>query len=273
MMTSLKKRTAVVAMIGIGCAGLATMLRAQSSGVRGPAVVELFTSQGCSSCPPADALLGELSQNPNVVALAFHVDYWDSIGWRDRFAIPTATERQRRYVETLGLPSAFTPQVVVDGRGSFVGSDKRRILEAIREPLDTIPIRVEVAGGELTVTVPRSGNRAGYEVNLVAYLPEAVTAVGRGENSGRTLKEFNIARQFRSLGVWNGQEAVFRAPLDSLPPEASRVAVLLQQAQQGPIAGSAMAVLRRPAEVAGGTASGTREKNVATVTDGLSAAK
>ena len=109
---------------------------------------------------------------PNVIALAFHVDYWDSIGWRDHFALPTATERQRRYVETLGLSSAFTPQVVIDGRGSFVGSDKRRILEAIREPLNTIPISVEVAGDELTVTLPQSRDRAGYEVNLVAYLPE-----------------------------------------------------------------------------------------------------
>jgi hypothetical protein len=178
-MTSLTKRVAILALIGVGiCAGLGTKLRAQASGARGPAVVELFTSQGCSSCPPADALLGELSQTPNVVALAFHVDYWDSIGWRDRFAIPTATERQRRYVETLGLSSAFTPQVV--------------ILAALSEPLNTIPISVEVAGGELTVTVPESRDRAGYEVNLVAYLPEAVTAVGRGENSGRTLKEFNM---------------------------------------------------------------------------------
>ena len=244
-MTSLTKCVAILALIGVGiCAGLGTKLRAQASGARGPAVVELFTSQGCSSCPPADALLGELSQTPNVVALAFHVDYWDSIGWRDRFAIPTATERQRRYVETLGLSSAFTPQVVIDGRGSFVGSDKRRILAALSEPLNTIPISVEVAGGELTVTVPESRDRAGYEVNLVAYLPEAVTAVGRGENSGRTLKEFNIVRQFRSLGVWNGQETVFRVPLDSFPAEASRVAVLLQQAQQGPIAGSATVALR-----------------------------
>ena len=244
-MTSLTKRVAILALIGVGiCAGLGTKLRAQASGAHGPAVVELFTSQGCSSCPPADALLGELSQTPKVVALAFHVDYWDSIGWRDRFAIPTATERQRRYVETLGLSSAFTPQVVIDGRGSFAGSDKRRILAALSELLNTIPISVEVAGGEITVTVPESRDRAGYEVNLVAYLPEAVTAVGRGENSGRTLNEFNIVRQFRSLGVWNGQETVFRVPLDSFPAEASRVAVLLQRAQQGPIAGSATVALR-----------------------------
>src|SRR5271154_3831101 len=153
-MASGVKHAALPALIGMAV-GLAAAgnLQAQSNSPRGPAVVELFTSQGCSSCPPADALLGELSQTPNVIALAFHVDYWDSIGWRDQFAIPNAVERQRRYVESLGLSSAFTPQVVVDGRGSFVGSDKRRILGAISEPFNTIPINVEVARGELTVKV------------------------------------------------------------------------------------------------------------------------
>jgi hypothetical protein len=244
-MTLSVKRSAILASICIGLGfGSAENLRAQSSAPRGPAVVELYTSQGCSSCPPADALLGELSQMPNVIAIAFHVGYWDSIGWRDHFALPAAVERQHRYVETLGLSSLFTPQVVIDGRSSFVGSDKRRILAAIAEPLNTIPISVELVRGELTVTVPEGRDIAGYDVNLIAYLPQAVTHVGRGENSGRTLEEFNIVRQFRSLGVWNGRESVFRAPIDSFPVDATRAAVLLQRAQQGPIAGSATVALR-----------------------------
>ena len=181
---------------------------------------------------------------PNVLALAFHVDYWDSIGWLDKFALPMAGERQRRYVETLRLSSAFTPQVVVDGRSSFVGSDKPRILAAMTEPLNTIPIIVEVDREELTVTVPERSVQERYDVDLIAYLPQAATNVGRGENSGRTLREFNIVRQFRSLGVWNGQETVFHAPVDSLPGDATRVAVLLQRAQQGPIVGSATVLLR-----------------------------
>jgi len=244
-MTLSAKRAALLALICLGVElGSARNLPAQSNSPRGPAVVELYTSQGCSSCPPADALLGELSQMPNVLALAFHVDYWDSIGWRDHFALPTAVRRQQQYVETLGLSSAFTPQVVVDGRSSFVGSDKRRILAAIAEPLNTIPISVEVARGVLTVSVPERQDRERYDVNLIAYLPQADTNVERGENSGRTLREFNIVRQFRSLGVWNGRESVFRAPVDSFPADATRVAVLLQRDQQGPIVGSAMAVLR-----------------------------
>ena len=244
-MTWSVRRTFVLALICLGLqAGSAENRWAQANSPRGPAVVELYTSQGCSSCPPADALLGELAQMPNVVALAFHVDYWDSIGWRDHFALPAAVERQHRYVEALGLSSAFTPQVVVDGRTSLVGSDRRRILAAITEPLNTIPISVEVAGGELTVTVPERQDRAGYDLNLIAYLPQAATNVRRGENSGRTLREFNIVRQFRSLGVWDGHESVFRVPVASFPGDATRVAVLLQRAQQGPIAGSATVALR-----------------------------
>jgi hypothetical protein len=244
-MTLSAKRAALLALICLGVElGSARNLPAQSNPPRGPAVVELYTSQGCSSCPPADALLGELSQMPNVLALAFHVDYWDSIGWRDHFALPTAVRRQQQYVETLGLSSAFTPEVVVDGRSSFVGSDKRRILGAIAEPLNTIPISVEVARGVLTVSVPERQDRERYDVNLIAYLPQADTNVERGENSGRTLREFNIVRQFRSLGVWNGRASVFRAPVDSFPADVTRVAVLLQRDQQGPIVGSATALLR-----------------------------
>ena len=244
-MTLSVKRAALLTLICLGVElGSARNLPAQSNSPRGPAVVELYTSQGCSSCPPADALLGELSQMPNVLALAFHVDYWDSIEWRDHFALPTAVRRQQQYVEALGLSSAFTPQVVVDGRSSFVGSDKRRILAAIAEPLNTIPISVEVARGVLTVSVPERQDRERCDVNLIVYLPQAATNVERGENSGRTLREFNIVRQFRSLGVWNGRESQFRAPVDSFPADATRVAVLLQRDQQGPIVGSATAVLR-----------------------------
>ena len=217
---------------------------AQPSAPRGLAVVELYTSQGCSSCPPADAVLGELAQLPNVIALAFHVAYWDDIGWSDHFALPIATQRQRRYEETLGLSSAFTPQAIVDGRGSFVGSDKRRIVSALFEQQIAIPIDLQVAHGQLTVALPDRPGYGGYEVNMAAYLSQAQTQVGRGENTGRTLTEFNIVRQFRTLGLWQGREAIFRVPLDGIPADATSVAVILQRAEQGPIAGSASIALR-----------------------------
>jgi hypothetical protein len=210
-----------------------------------PAVVELFTSQGCSSCPPADALLGELARRENVIALAFHVDYWNSDGWRDPYSMPEATERQRRYVETLRLSSAFTPQAVIGGHRSFVGSDRQGI-EAAAAQGAAPGVRVEAAvmQNELVVSLPDGGDRPAHDVYLVAYLPQATTRVGRGENSGRTLTESNIVRQFRRLGAWTGKAGTWRVPLDSLPSDATRAAVLVQQENQGSIAGAVAISLR-----------------------------
>lgn len=218
--------------------------KAQTAPPDKPVVVELFTSQGCSSCPPADALLGELARLPNVIALAFHVDYWDSIGWRDRYEIPMATARQARYVTNLNLSSAFTPQVVIDGIASYVGSDRRRILAAMAQRQEEVPVAVEVSPSELTIRLPERAELRGYDVNVVAYLPEASTAIGRGENSGRTLTEFNIVREWRRVATWDGKASVLRLPLESFPADASRVAVLLQKSNQGSILGSAVATLR-----------------------------
>jgi hypothetical protein len=209
-----------------------------------PVVVELYTSQGCSSCPPADALLGALAGQANVIALAFHVDYWDSIGWSDRFAVPDAALRQRRYVETLNLTTAFTPQAVIDGRESFVGSDRRRITAALAATPKGIPLQLDIAGGELEVSIAETIDRRPYDVNLIAYLPRASTAIGRGENSGRTLVEFNIVRQFRRLGSWAGGKSTFHVPLTAIPPDASRVAILIQREGQGAIDGAADVALR-----------------------------
>ncbi len=244
-MSHFAKRVSYLGILGLASlVGSATELRA-STPSNGSSVVELYTSQGCSSCPPADRVLGELSSMPNVIALAFHVDYWDGIGWRDHYSIPNAVERQHRYVELLGLSSAFTPQAVVDGRSSFVGSDKRRILDALANPIgETVPVRLSVADGVLTIGVPERPDHKAYQVFVAAYLPQASTPVERGENSGRTLQEFNIVRQFRSIGTWNGHAAEFRASVESFPIDATRVAVLLQRDGQGPIAGSAAIELR-----------------------------
>jgi hypothetical protein len=204
-----------------------------------PVVVELFTSQGCSSCPPADVLLGELAGQQNVIALAFHVDYWDSIGWRDRFSMAAATLRQSRYVETLRLGSAFTPQVVIGGSRSFVGSDRQSIQAAVAQgAAPGVPIEAAVMRNELVVSLPDGGDRREHEVNLVAYLPQATTRVGRGENSGRTLTEFNIVRQFRQLGAWTGKAGTWRIPLDSFPSDATHAVVLVQLKNQESIAGA-----------------------------------
>ena len=208
-----------------------------------PAVVELFTSQGCSSCPPAEAVLGKLAVRPDVIALAFHVDYWDNEAWHDRYSIPQAVPRQASYVRGLGLSTAFTPQVVIDGRASLVGSNERQILGALPGSSDSVPIALKFAGGAVTIELPEA-TPMNCDVNLAAYLSSASTAVGGGENSGRTLREYNIVRQFTTLAAWTGSPRRISVPRASLPADADRVAVLLQQRDQGRIVGAAAIVFR-----------------------------
>ncbi len=221
-----------------------------------PTVVELFTSQGCSSCPPADALLGELKARPNVLALAFHVTYWDSLGWSDRFASPYADQRQSRYAQALNLSSVFTPQLIVDGRHSFVGSDRGAILPAIAPDAPGVDIAIQATGAELQIDVaaatspaangPRTSNASPVsgDVLLLALLPESQTAIGRGENGGRTLREFNIVRASFALGTWDGSARRYALKRTALPADAAVVAVVLQQANQRAILGAATCNLR-----------------------------
>ncbi len=209
-----------------------------------PAVIELFTSQGCSSCPPADALLGELAARRDVIALAFHVDYWDSLGWRDRFELPLAAQRQQRYVDALGLSSAFTPQLLLDGRRSFVGSDRQGIIAALRAMRAGIGVNAHVDGHTLIIELG-SGAGAPFDVCVAAYLPRAESRIERGENSGTTLTEFNIVRAYVHAGTWHGTPARFEVPLASLPADASQAAVLVQQQGQGEIAGVGLVGLNR----------------------------
>ena len=210
-----------------------------------PAVVELYTSQGCSSCPPADAQLGELARRGDVVALAFHVDYWDQLGWRDRFELPVAMQRQSQYARRLGSASVYTPQMVVDGIADVVGGDRQGVSRLLATPRTGVPVRITVHGDELLVSVDAATGMPAAEVTLLGYLPEALTAIGRGENSGRALREYNIVRSSATLGVWRGAAAEWRMPLAALPADARGVAVLVQQPGPGAIVGAAHVALPR----------------------------
>jgi hypothetical protein len=209
-----------------------------------PAVVELFTSEGCSSCPPAEAYVGELSLRPDVLALTFHVDYWDELGWRDRFGLPDAVQRQRDYARTLQISSVYTPQVVIDGRADYVGSDRAAIGRALAPPRQGASIALSVRDGEVIVDLSALQRAAPSDVVLVSYLRTATSPIGRGENAGRTITEFNIVRSFRSLGRWDGQMQQYRSRLDSLAPDATDVAVLVQSLGQASIIGAATRALR-----------------------------
>jgi hypothetical protein len=208
-----------------------------------PVVVELFTSQGCSSCPPADVVLEELARKPNIVALAYHVDYWDDLGWKDRFAIPEAVQRQRGYVQRLSKSGAFTPQAVVSGDTSLVGSNRTAMNRAIAGDRDALAVVLSKAGANLLIDLPERWTEP-MDVHVVSYLAEAITKIGRGENARRTLKEVNIVRSFERLGRWDGRPQQMKVPLASLPRDATAVAVLLQRPGQGAIAGAGSLALR-----------------------------
>jgi hypothetical protein len=215
--------------------------------------VELYTSEGCSSCPPAEAQIGRLAKQDDIIALAFHVDYWDDLGWRDRFGLPEAVTRQRQYARSLHLSSVYTPQLVIDGQRDLVGGGNDGTIarsaraaggggSSGRQP--GVPLDVAVQNGSLMVTLGAQPQQAACDVLLVGYLPEASSRVTRGENAGRELHEFNIVRSVRTLGNWNGEGRSFKVPLTSLPADATGVAVLVQQRDQGPIVGAA-SLLRR----------------------------
>jgi hypothetical protein len=205
-------------------------------------VVELYTSEGCSSCPPAEVQIGKLAQQDGIIALAFHVDYWDSGGWHDRFDFPEATARQRQYAHTLKLATVYTPQLVIDGQRDVVGGGNGIGASSAKTP--GVPVAISVENNAVVVVLGSLQLAAPCDVLLVDYLPEAVSKVTRGENAGRELHEFNIARSIRKLGSWQGAGETFSVPLKTLTGDATAVAVLVQQRDQGPIIGAANRVLR-----------------------------
>jgi hypothetical protein len=214
---------------------------AQADAASRPLVVELFTSQGCSSCPPADEYLGQLSQRPDILALAFHVDYWDSYGWRDRFELQQSVERQNVYVRSFHRASAFTPQFVIDGRKDAMTNT---VGPAVQEPRDAVardavPLTLAVRDGQVVVDVGERQGEHPSDVVLVTFLRHAVSNVGRGENAGKNLEEFNIVRSIRTLGVWKGTSENYKVSVSSLPSDATDVAVLVQSRGTGPVVGAA----------------------------------
>jgi len=228
-----------------GCAAAALLLwcAAAAGAEPRPLVLELFTSEGCSSCPPADAYLGRLSARGDVVALSFHVNYWDSLGWRDRFALSQFVERQNVYARNLNRASVYTPELVIDGRYDCLGSDEKTVARALGERRDGVAVALAVHEATVRVELGAAQRVPPSDVVLVAYLRHAVSAIGRGENAGRTLEEFNVVRGLRTLGSWHGEGRSFDVPLSSLPADATDIAVLVQPSGQAPIIGAAALAL------------------------------
>jgi hypothetical protein len=204
-----------------------------------PVLVELFTSQGCSSCPPADRLLGELAERPGIVALSLHVDYWDYLGWRDTFARPAFTRRQYAYREALGEKMVFTPQAIVQGAADAVGSNADHLRDLIAMAREReAPARVEIvaeAGGLLCRITPLAEGARGT-IWIAEYDIRREVEVARGENGGRRLAYHNVVRRLVPHGDWAGEaeEVVLEAP-----GEGRGLAVWLQEAGTGRVLAAA----------------------------------
>ncbi|MEV4498533.1 DUF1223 domain-containing protein [Micromonospora arborensis] len=219
----------------------------------GIAVVEMFTSQGCSSCPPAEEVLTEIERDARergrpVYALGFHVDYWDYLGWPDRFADAAYTARQEAYARAFGTGRLYTPQMVVNGTVEFVGSDRRRAAGAIASALTstmTTPLALSVAdadGGHRVVVDYQAGQPPGRTVLNVAVVERGlVSEVARGENAGRTLRQDNVVRAFTSMSLNTGRGRVELAvPPDLDPGGATVVGYVQENGEQGIVGATAI---------------------------------
>ncbi len=218
--------------------GTSALLAAAAAGrvmaAPSPVVVELFTSQGCNSCPPADAYLAELARRPGILALAYHIDYWDQLGWRDPFSSAAATSRQRAYAQALGLHTIYTPQMVINGRIDAVGSDRQQVAAAIAAPVGAaVPVALESGPDALAIRVGAGTGRG--RIWLMEYDLSHETRVRAGENAGRTLVNVNIVRSIEELGAWTGTPADFARAR----PRAGTGSAVLLQADSGAILGAA----------------------------------
>jgi len=211
------------------------------------AVVELYTSQGCSSCPAADALLQRLSERDDVVALSLSVDYWDYLGWKDTLASPKFSERQRAYAKARGDGAIYTPQMVVNGLAHVNGSNEGQITRAIEKTAKSIayvPIQLSEDKGKLIVEAAAASHGAPVKdatLWLAVIAKSVQVPIARGENQGQTFTYYNVVRDMMPIGMWSGKALTVQLERSSfMRPGTERCAVLLQQGHAGPIIGAAL---------------------------------
>lgn len=239
----------VAYVFAVVCASTAAMAQTEARGV-----IELFTSQGCSSCPPADALLAELASDPSLVALSVPIDIWDYLGWKDTLAVPRNTLRQKAYAQARGDGQVYTPQAVVNGSLHVLGSDKSAIETALATSrkhgaMSLAGLTITVADGRMNVSVPEGKDvSANAEAWLCGLFRSATIAIGRGENKGRTVTYRNVARRWVKLGDWNGQAKSWTVPVQTIAGEGiDEAAVFVQSGnteKPRTILGATLAALR-----------------------------
>lgn len=243
------KRTLLTAVAaGLGLASVTAIsiapdtYSAKAAGASAPVVVELFTSQGCHSCPPADAFLGRLAKRPGVIALSYHVDYWNYLGWRDPFSSKAATKRQKSYRWAMHTRMIYTPQMVVDGRyegvGSRVGYMDRLIAKASNQAA-AVTVVMSRAGDMLKASLSAAANVKGADIWLVFFDKSQTTKIASGENGGKTIEYHNVVRDFRVVGMYEGKAVNLTLPAkDSSGVKRWGAALLVQMPNAGPIIGA-----------------------------------
>jgi hypothetical protein len=222
----------------IGVAAMGGLPRSQAiAAAAGPTVVELFQSQGCSSCPPTAANVNAIVDRPGVLALSFQVTYWDYLGWKDTFASPKFTARQQDYAHGLHHDGVYTPQVVIDGRRDLIGNDRGELDRAIRTSAQPAAADLTLEGGAVSIGQGAAPS-GGADVWLVRYDPRVLQVpIQRGENNGKTLPHRNVVRELVRLGRWTGAAEHLPAPAAKDP--ALKTAVLVQAPGGGPILAAA----------------------------------
>ncbi len=220
----------------LGACAVATAAAAQTSDAskQPKAIVELFTSQGCSSCVAADAYFADLVKRDDVVALSLHVDYWDYLGWHDTLGDPAHTERQRDYAAVHGSRRIYTPQIVVNGTEDFVGSDRSAVDAAIARSTLAVPVTMRRGDGtvEIEVAARPEPHNVSATIRLVLMTSEAEVAIARGENAGATIDYYNVVRAMRPVGMWDGEAVKITLPAHEIMPGGiDGCAIIVQEDQ------------------------------------------
>jgi hypothetical protein len=230
--------------------GSAAMLSDADAQTRG--VIELFTSQGCSSCPPADQLLGRLAEEPAIVAMSLPIDYWDYLGWKDTLASPENTARQRSYARARG-DMVYTPEVVVNGKFPVPGGNEQAITQALADSRSDasilmVPVKLALRREELVITIPARSNSVDGQIWVCGLSSSMPVTIERGENRGHTLTYYNVIRHRLKIGDWTGAAAELHVPTaDVIDKTVDRVAVIVQAGTldyPGPVLGAAIEPLR-----------------------------
>ncbi|WP_322518311.1 DUF1223 domain-containing protein [Rhodopseudomonas palustris] len=237
----------------LGLCALIAMVRPSAADPR--AVVELFTSQGCSSCPPADRIIGDLARDPSVIALSMPIDYWDYLGWKDTLADSRFSARQKAYSQMRGDRDVYTPQVIINGQTHLVGSNRAGIENAIKSTEQmpgtmTVPVRMALNGKEIKVSVaaaPSGGGAQRGEVWICSVSKAVPIAIARGENRGREIVYHNVVRNLLKVGDWTGAAGNWSVPLENIAHDGiDAAAVYVQDGNRdrpGAMLGAAMTSL------------------------------